>query len=409
MNKIICADDDPLLRRLYQDLLGRKGYQVEVCSNGEEALEAFAKAPADLVILDLIMPGLSGLDICRELRRRADSFDVPVIMVSGVDAEASIVECLSCGADDYVLKPLHPTELLAKVATAIKRRRERLDRDAGLRPGTRFAGQFDIIRQIGAGGFSMVFHAWDTSRSQDIALKVFDLPPAQRNDKTFVSTFLREAYELSKLDYPTIVRFFDFGQSGVFHYLVMEYVQGRSLEEHMAAHGPLTEGQAAVVGHEVAGAIRYLAEKNMVHRDIKPPNIMLTQEGTIKLLDFGLARSVSDTTTSLRDEIRVTPFFAPPESFTKGGVLDAKSDVYSLAATLYYATSKVLPFDGDSVLSIITSHFKHVPTPLYQIRPKISRRFSDLVMQMMSLKKEERPPVGEVIFRFSEMLPPDAF
>jgi len=404
MAKIICADDDPLINQLFHDILGRKGFQVRTCTSGEEVLTAFAQEPADLVLLDLLMPGLSGLDTCRELRKRPDSFDVPIIIVSGVDAETSIFDCLSSGADDYVLKPLHPTELLAKISNAMKKRSERLNRNVGLRPGARFAGRFDILRQIGSGGFSMVFHARDTSRNEDVALKVLDLPAAQREDKTFISTFLREAYQLSRLDYPVIVKFHDFGQSGVFYYLVMEFVQGRSLEEFLQTDGALSEANTIVLGHEVASAIHYLNLQRMVHRDIKPPNIMITQGGAIKLLDFGLARSVSDATTSVSDEIRVTPFFAPPELFVKGQSLDVKSDIYSLGATLYYGASRILPFDGESVLAVIANHFKQVPQPLCEANPAVSKTFSQLIQQMLARQKEDRPDINEVIFRLRNMM-----
>jgi DNA-binding response OmpR family regulator len=402
MASIICADDDESITRLYQNMLGSKGYQVRACASGAEALAAFAQQPADLVILDLLMPGLSGLETCRELRKRPEAFGVPIIMVSGVAAETSIFECLSSGADDYVLKPMRPAELNAKVASALARRTARLSRDNCLRPGTRFADRFDIRRQIAGGGFSMVFQARDIIRDTDVALKVFDLPPARRADNRFVSTFLHEAYQLSRLDHPVIVKFYDFGQCGELHYLVMEYVEGRSLEELLQAEGALNEARIARIGRAIAGAIQYLDRQNMLHRDIKPPNILITGSD-VKLLDFGLARSVWDTAGSGPDELRVTPFFAPPEIFIKGEALDTRSDIYSLGATLYYGASKILPFDGATVAEVIASHFAATPTPLCLVNPAVSKAFSQLIEQMLARRKDERPGIDEVLLRLGQL------
>lgn len=402
MASIICADDDEGITLLYQRMLGDKGHQVRVFASGAEVLDAFVQQPADLVILDLLMPGLSGLETCRELRKRPEAFEVPIIMVSGVAAETSIFECLSSGADDYVLKPMRPAEFYAKIASALARRATRLSRDNCLRPGARFAGRFDIRRQIAGGGFSLVFQAWDIARNSDVALKIFDLPPARRADNSFVSTFLHEAYQLSRLNHPVIVKFFDFGQSGEFHYLVMEYVEGRSLEELLQAEGALSEIRAAQIGHAVAGAIQYLDRQSMLHRDIKPPNILITGSG-VKLLDFGLARSVWDTAGSGSDELRVTPFFAPPEIFIKGEALDTRSDIYSLGATLYYGASKVLPFDGATVAAVIASHFAATPTPLCLVNPAVNKAFSLLIEQTMARRKEERPGIDEVLLRLGRL------
>jgi len=351
-----------------------------------------------------VMPGLSGLETCRELRKRPDSFEVPVIMVSGVDTETSIFDCLSNGADDYVIKPVRASELYAKMASALTRRQARLSRDNVLRPGTRFADRFDILRQISGGGFSMVFHARDLARNQDVALKIFDLPPARREDNSFLSGLLNEAYQLSRLDHPAIVKFYDFGQSGAFHYLVMEYAAGHSLEEQLQDSGPLSETAAVTLGQAMAGAIQYLARQQLVHGDIKPSNIMIN--GTaVKLLDFGLTRSAADAGGVWQEEIRVTPFFAPPEVFIKGGTLDARSDLYSLGATLYYGASKLLPFNGNSVAAVIASHLTATPAPLCEANPAVSKPFSLLVQQLLARQKEERPDVEETLFRLRRLLP----
>jgi serine/threonine-protein kinase len=318
-------------------------------------------------------------------------------MLSAVHDEKQIVECLSSGADDYLLKPINRGELLAKVSVALRRRTQRQAADMGLHPGARFAGCFEIDEQIGAGGFSTVFRAHDVRSRRPVALKIFDLPPRQRGDTNFIAGFLREAYGLAKLDHPSIVKFLDFGQTGRFHYLVMEYLQGASLEEIVDDQGALAEPTLAIFGHHVASAIGYLASHGMVHRDIKPANILLATDGAVKLLDFGLAKSVSDATLTLPDEVLVTPVYAAPEAFEKKQQLDARADIYSLGATLHYAATGRLPFPGETFGEIMASHFQHRPPAVAELNPAISQAVSDLIDRMLAVHVEDRPSVDEVI------------
>ena len=403
MAYILCADDEPYMQRLFKNILGLRGHTVRLCASGKEALDAFAEETPDLVILDYMMPGMNGLDACREIRRRPDGINVPILIVSGVDAEQSITDCLSLGADDYILKPFNPTEILAKVAVALQKSHERLGM-SGFRPGMSFANRYEIVSTIGSGGFSTVFKARDLRQSLDVALKVFEWPPAARNDPKFVSSFLRESYELSKLKHANIVGFHDFGQHGPYYYMVMEFLEGKTLDAVIEAQGVLDEGTAVLIGYEVSRAIQYLHTQNMVHRDIKPTNIMITADGDIKLLDFGLAKQITDTTLRMENEIRATPLFAAPECFQEGVPVDVRSDLYSLGATLYYIVTLTNPFDGDTVMSIVHRHFTVVPASLRTVNPTISAAFSQLVDQMLAKHRDERPGVDDLVRRLGDLL-----
>lgn len=405
MAQILCVDDDPPILKYYRKVLASQNHEVRTCSGGESGLTAFDNGRPDLVILDLDMPGLSGLETCAEIRKRRDGFDVPIIMVSGYGDEDSILQCLSAGADDYLLKPVNTAELLAKIKHALRKDQQRREMGAGFEPGSRFADRFEILAQTGAGGFGEVYRAMDLSRGIEVALKVFEIPHEQRSDTTFISSLLREAYQMSRLDFPTIVRFFDFGQSGVFYYLAMEHLHGRSLRDVVTEDGVLEESDLVVIAHEIARAIQYLSEANMVHGDVKPGNIMLTDDGSVKLLDFGLAGSSSDLRIAMSGCIVTTPAYASPESFYPNSKLDSRSDLYSLGGALYFGATAVPPFPGDTVDEVLAIRFGHQPTPVRELNPNISDAFAGLVGEMLADSRDERPQVDCVIEALARLLP----
>jgi eukaryotic-like serine/threonine-protein kinase len=274
----------------------------------------------------------------------------------------------------------------------------------GFSPGMVFAARYEIIRSVGSGGFSTVFEAQDQTDDKRVALKVFEWPPNTRKDPKFVSAFLRESYELSKLTHPNIVTFRDFGQHGPYYYMVMEFLDGQTLDDLVEKQGALSEESVALVGVEVARALGYLHNHRIIHRDIKPSNIMITRDGDVKLLDFGLAKQITDTTLRMDDEIRATPLFAAPECFRENEPADGKSDVYSLGTTLYFAATQSNPFEGDTVMAIIANHFqKHAP-PLSKVTAGIHEPLSQLIGQMMSKRKDDRPTVTELIRTLATML-----
>jgi len=405
MAQILCVDDDPLVLKYLRKVLGSSDHEVRTCSCGESALTAFDSGRPDLVVLDLDMPGLSGLETCSEIRKRRDGFDVPIVMVSGYGDEDSILRCLSAGANDYILKPVKPAELLAKVTHTLDQDRKRKEIEAGFEPGSRFADRFEIAEQIGSGGFGEIYRALDLSQDMDVALKVFEIPHEQRGDTRFISALLREAYQMSRLDFPSIVKFHDFGQSGVFYYLAMERLQGRSLQDAVNEDGILDEGNLVVIGYEVARAIQYLSSVSMVHGDIKPGNIMLTDAGDVKLLDFGLAGSSVDVREILIGCVITTPAYSAPEAFYANSKLDARADIYSLGGALYFGTTAVPPFPGDTVDEVLAIRFDQDPTPVAELNPNVSASMAALIGAMLAKRRDARPDIDSVLTALGNLLP----
>ena len=410
MKRIICADDETTIQRILQRILENRGYEVQLCTNGQEVLDAFTEHPADLVMLDVSMPVMSGLECCKALRCRPESYDVPIIIVSGIGNEATITDGLSCGADDYILKPFQPEEILAKVAVALKKREAQTARDLGMAIGSRFVGRYDITGKLNSGGFSSIFHAVDVSTQPpcEVALKVFDLPLSKRSDSRFISLFLREAYELAKLEHPNIVKLHEFGQSGHFYFLALEYLKGEAIDKKVTRDGPMAADDVIRAGHDIAKALQYLHRHHMVHRDVKPANIFLTEEGVTKLVDFGLAKQQDESTLSLTDEFRGTPAFVSPEYILGGTDVDIRSDIYSLGVSLYYAITTIILFAGKNAMEILNKHFQVVAPSVRQFDPTINEDFSNLIDEMMAKEREKRPGIDQVVERFEQIIAQEA-
>jgi serine/threonine protein kinase/CheY-like chemotaxis protein len=391
MGYIICADDDPLVRSIYQRVLPSTGNQVDVYSDGDEALGAFSLCPADMLVLDVAMPRLSGLEVCAEIRRRPEHAKVAILLVSSRDTEAAIIEGLSHGADDYVVKPVRIPELVAKVTMALRKKQLEVDSDGSIRVGSVFAGKYEILRNIGSGGSSQVYVAKNIAarNAKEVALKIYDIPLAKRNDDSFQRRFLREAYEHSRLKHPNIAEFYDFGQHHGDYYMTMEFVEGSSVRDVVDSNDSLPFWELRQLADSILSAIEYLDKQDLIHRDIKPENIMAVLGG-YKLLDFGLARTRHDHTLSLNNEFQCTPGFVSPE-YVLGNELDSSCDLYSLGLTLWYCATGKLPIPGVEVLETLQNQLEFRPPPLHRECPQLPREFCKLVDDMIKKKPSTRP------------------
>ena len=399
MTSVICADDDKYTQILYHSIFSDRGYKVRVYSDSDGVLKAYQEQPADLLILDIHMPGKSGLDLCREFRRNAETFNVPIIIVSAYDTEEFIVDGLSAGADDYIIKPFKLAELLAKTSAVIKKRELSVSRGLGLPAGCLFAGRYEVMGEIGDGGFSNVYQAKDIGcdTHNAVALKVFEVPPPMQKDQDFMPTFLREAYGLSKLDNPNIVKLYDFGHTICYYYLVMEYLEGKTLHHIVKDSGAMEEDEVALISYEITKALHHLESHKVVHRDIKPINIMIDTTGSVKLIDFGLARNVKDEKITVEGIFKGTPQFAAPEIIRMESDIDVRADIFSLGATLYFAITNNNPFPGRTAVEVFNNRFTQMPTPVRKLNSTISLKFSDLIDRMLLEDKNKRPDLCEIV------------
>lgn len=377
MAKIMFAEDSSSSRKLLSTLLNGKGHEVFAYPGGRELLEAFPNVKPDIVLLDVEMPDMDGIQTCIELRKRPDSYNVPIGMISGKDSEAEIVAGLTSGADEYILKPVRKAELLAKISLMMSRRACSLGPE--MAPNVLFAGRYRIVKLLGKGGFSSVYLAEDTRGSlSKVALKILEPKCAE---KKYVSQFLREAYGLSLLNHKNIVKLMEFGSFAGKYFFVTEFVEGQSLGS-LIDNSPISEKYALFVASEICDALSYMNMSGIVHRDIKPDNILISPEGAIVLVDFGLAKGEGQQTSSPEDEMQGTPEYLAPEYIRNDRKQSIKSDIYALGITLFHAVSGAPPFTGDP-RSVVNDHLSKCPPKLSEKVPFISAGFSAMVDRML--------------------------
>lgn len=228
-----------------------------------------------------------------------------------------------------------------------------------------------------------------------VALKV--LKKSLGGDRVFVDRFYQEARLSGKLDHVNIVRVLNVGQSGGFHHLVMEYVEGRNLADRMAAEKFLPEKEALHIAVQVARALDHAHRHAIVHRDVKPANVMMDLNGIAKLCDFGLARQEDKAIhLTLTGMMIGTPHYVSPEQARGERDIDTRSDIYSLGATLYHLVTGQTPFDGSSAAAVMTKHITdQVPWPR-DVNPAVSENCCRLITRMMakneSTATRPRPP-----------------
>lgn len=271
-------------------------------------------------------------------------------------------------------------------------------------------GSYVVREQIGQGGMGAVYLAEHETLKRQVALKV--LPPAKgdQNAKLNVERFLREARAVAALDHPNIVRIHDVGHQGDVHYLVMEYVEGQTLEDLLRKGGPITPSRAVEYIAQAAAGLQHAHEKGFIHRDIKPANLMLTRDGIIKILDMGLARSSSnesDKLTERMDEGAIvgTADFISPEQAINAPNIDIRSDIYSLGATFYALVTGTPPFSGNTTQKLVQHQMKEPPS-LTTIDRTFPPELAKVVAKMLNKKPEKRYQTpGEVITAVAEWLP----
>jgi WD40 repeat protein len=233
--------------------------------------------------------------------------------------------------------------------------------------------RYKVLGLLGSGGMGAVYRAEHLLMSRTVALKV--IGPQLLQNPGAAERFLREVRAAAKLSHPNIVAAYDAEQAGDTHFLVMEYVEGESLDRVVRRRGPLPVAEACAYVRQAALGLQHAFEEGMVHRDIKPHNLMLTRGGTVKVLDFGLARFVSENASvsglTAPGVVMGTPEYIAPEQATDSRSADIRADLYSLGCTLFHLLAGRPPFDGGSALEKVLAHLNEPPPPLGKVRPDV--------------------------------------
>ncbi len=250
--------------------------------------------------------------------------------------------------------------------------------------GQILGNRYLLLEKIGGGGMAVVYKAKCTLLNRFVAVKV--LRTEFTNDDEFVKRFKIEAQAVASLSHPNVVSIYDVGHQDDIHYIVMEYVDGMTLKDYLNKHGALNWNDAVKITIQICSAIEHAHKNNIVHRDIKPHNILLTKEGIAKVTDFGIARAVtSSTITMVGSTIGSVHYFSPEQA--RGGFIDEKSDLYSLGIALYEMVTGKVPFDGDSPVAVALKHIQETPLEPHKLVPSLPYGVNEIIMK--AIQKEQ--------------------
>ena len=256
-----------------------------------------------------------------------------------------------------------------------------------LAAGTVIAGRYEIQEKIGTGGMAYVYRAKDIKLERNVTLKV--LKEEYANDENFKSRFGIEARSAAKLSHPNIVNAYDFGEENGICYIVMEYVHGDTLKKIILNDAPLDEIVALDIASEMASALSHAHKNGVVHRDIKPQNILISVDGAVKITDFGIARAAAVSTATTTTTAMGSVYYLSPEQ-ARNGYVDEKSDIYSLGITMFEMVTGKLPFDGSTSVAVALKHLNDQLPDIKSINPKISDEFCSIIKKAAAKRKDDR-------------------
>ena len=471
--RILIADDSPAIRKVLTRLLEQMGHAVVAAADGREALDLANSSDVDLVITDIDMPRMNGIELLEAIKASDKLMHLPVIVVSSASEVDRVAASLERGADDHIGKPFHPALLGARVRSSLLRKRlrdaelehlrrvaqittaaEAVDRNAyvpgslgelarggdrlahlarvfdrmvlhmrsreerlrarmrwlsaeisGVLPsgaanavrstvspfasGQLVAGRYEIVSEIGRGGMGVVYHAIDRALHEDVAMKIVrdDLV---RADTTLVDRFKSEIRLARKLSHVNVLRAHDLGEADGTWFITMEYVRGTTVLEMLDQRGQLSPDATVALGIQLADALAAAHAVQVIHRDIKPANLLVDEHGTLKVIDFGLAKvTVAEGGHTMRGVVVGTPQYMAPEQLM-GDTLDGRADLFAAGVVLYECLTGRPPFASDSPVSLIAQMLDGEYTRLADVIPDVPPRLAVVIDSLLQLQPDAR-------------------
>lgn len=241
------------------------------------------------------------------------------------------------------------------------------------------ANRYELFERVGEGGMSVVYKAKDKLLNRFVAIKI--LKPEFINDQKFIDSFRRESQNAASMSHPNIVNIYDVGREGNIYYIVMELIEGRALSDYIREQGPMAYPKVIALSKQIAAALAFAHKNHIIHRDVKPHNVMITPNGTAKITDFGIAKAVNaativDNTDGIVGSVH---YFSPEQA--RGGYVDEKSDIYSLGIVMYEMLTGQVPFDGDNPVNIALQHINSEMVPPSQIVSGVPPALEHIIMK----------------------------
>lgn len=409
MATIFLVDDSRLHLKLLGGILEERGYALQSFELAPALLEALDKEVPDLIVSDIVMPQMDGVELCAEIRKRYSKEELPILLVSSLDTMDDMVRGYEAGADDYLVKPVRAPEFHAKVSLLLRQRRamtlsrrqpppppseETNDKGDSTSPPPlstpppRLIDRYEVLDVLGEGAYGTVYRARRLGCEDVVALKVLSETKLNKNS---IARFLRETEVLKTLgEIEGIARILDVGYDGEHYFYAMDLIPGSTIRKILTEQGPLTEEQGIRIANSIAQVLTTLTECDIVHRDIKPANIVINEEGKTTLIDFGLARLTEGIKVTKRHEAPGTPAYMPPEVI-RGRDVDIRGDMYSLGVTIFETLTNKLPYEGSSSLYMLVKIAEGSPPnmdPLFDA--DVSPGLTAIIERLISNTPEER-------------------
>jgi serine/threonine-protein kinase len=251
---------------------------------------------------------------------------------------------------------------------------------------TLFDGRYRIQRKLGAGGMADVYLAEDQELGRRVAIKI--LNGRHANDDQFIERFRREAKNAAALNHPNIVSIYDRGEAEDTYYIAMEFLDGRTLKELIVSRGAAPINVAIEYARQILSALRFAHRHGIVHRDIKPHNVLVDAEGRVKVTDFGIARAGTSQMTETGSIVGTAQYLSPEQA--RGGEVDPRSDLYSLGVVLYELLTGKTPFDGETPVEIAMKHLSNAPKPPSKLRPDVTPELDKVVLRALAKNPDDR-------------------
>lgn len=424
--RILIADDSRELRTVLSAQLRKLGFEVQVAVDGQDALTRARTFKPTLIIMDIMMPKLSGLQATKKMREDPDLSSTPIILMSQLGEEQDVVEGIEAGADEYLVKPFRQAELAARVRILLRKSsgaKKNLDettaqgleaaeendavrrfKETGQIVSKDFAG-FTIIDKLGQGGTATVYRAMEPVNLRPVALKI--ISPFAAVKEGFLKRLRRSNEIAVKLMHPHIVRTYTMGEYQDVHFMVQELVEGHALDNYLHEEDSvITEAKARRYMMHISEAIQYLEDKNLIHRDIKPGNIYVSNDDVAKLGDFGLSRLQDDMGQTAEGYLLGTPHYISPEQANGDKYISSRSDMYSLGATFFHLLCGQPLFPGDNLQQVVLAHLTKARPKLADMGADVSPALCELIDKLVEREPDARYKTADDLITALGGLPP---
>ena len=392
---IVIADDDELFCELMKGMLEGAGYRVFTVQNGREAVDIALSIKPDLIILDVKMPKMGGLEACRLLKKDETTRDIPVIFMTANNAVKTEPNVPFLDARDVLSKEMPRAQLLERISNILskgqleKRKQDeagpvltqsRKPRDPYRLTGLVLNDKYVLTEYAGGGGMGAVYRGLKVRDGDVVAVKILKPDIVERSPE-YAELFEREANNARSLNHPNIVQILDSDKDEDLSYMVMEWVEGSSIED-VIAQGQLPISRIKRIFEQVCNAVASAHQRGIIHLDLKPANILLVKNpgshDHAMVIDFGLSRVISKESGTTVTKFRGTHQYCAPEQFS--GRVSFKSDIYSLGATLYHLITGVIPFGTSYINAKIHPNLELPEIPSVTRQRNVSARV-DLVIK----------------------------